>query len=104
MTDKRPDSWQQLLEWTAQTLRECGWTAETEVKVNLVRRKAEKHVFATETVQGRECKTLIGCKNWATRVRQNVVHGYRTVMTDVGANTGYAISWGRLSSWRIRGC
>ena len=92
ITEKRPDSWQQLQEWTAQILRECGWSAQTEVKVHTVRSKVKVDVFAIETVQGREYKTLIECKNWTTRVHQNVVHGFRTVMTDAGANTGYIIS------------
>ena len=92
ITEKRPASWQELQEWTAQILRECGWTAETEVKVNTVRGKVEIDVLAIETVQGRDYKTLIECKNWKARVPQNVVHGFRTVMTDVGTNTGYIIS------------
>ena len=82
ITEKRPDGWQQLQEWTAQILRECGWTAETEIKVNTVRGKVEIDVLAMETVQGREYKTLIECKNWTTRIPQNVVHGFRTVMND----------------------
>lgn len=92
ITEKSPESWQQLQEWTAQILRECGWAAETEVKVNTVRGMAEIDVYAMETVQGREYKTLVECKNWKARVPQNVVHGFRTVMADVGANTGYIIS------------
>lgn len=92
ITEKSPETWQQLQEWTAQILRECGWSADTETVVNTVRGAAEIDVFAVETVQGREYKTLIECKNWSTRVPQNVVHGFRTVMADVGANTGYIIS------------
>jgi restriction system protein len=92
ITEKSPESWQLLQEWTVQILRECGWTAETEVKVKTVRGSAEIDVFAIETVQGREYKTLVECKNWTARVPQNVVHGFRTVMGDVGANTGYVIS------------
>jgi restriction system protein len=92
ITEKHPESWQQLQESTAQILRECGWTAETEVKVSTVRGTAEIDVFAIEMVQGREYKVLFECKNWTARVPQNMVHGFRTVMTDVGANTGYIIS------------
>jgi hypothetical protein len=92
ITEKSPESWQQLQECKAQILRECGWTAETEIKVRMVRGTAKIDVFAIETVQGREYKTLIECKNWTTRVPQNVVHGFRAVMADIGANTGYIIS------------
>ena len=92
ITEKSPDTWQELQEWCAQILRECGWNAETEVTVDLVRGQAEIDVLATETVQGREYKTLIECKNWAQRVPQQVVHSFRTVVADVGANTGYIVS------------
>jgi hypothetical protein len=92
ITEKTPSSWQELQTWTAQILQECGWKAETEVKVKTVRGKAEIDVLAIETVQGREYKTLIECKNWTARVPQNVVHGFRTVVADVGANTGYIVS------------
>lgn len=92
ITEKTPDSWQDLQDWTAQILRECGWTAETEVPVQTVRGHAEIDVAATESVQGREYKTLVECKNWSTRVPQGVVHAFRTVIADVGANTGYIVS------------
>jgi restriction system protein len=93
ITEKSPESWQQLQEWTAQILRECGWKAQTEVRVKTARGTAEIDVFAIETVRGREYKTLIECKNWTARVPQNVVHAFRAVMAaDIGANTGYIIS------------
>jgi hypothetical protein len=92
ITEKTPATWQQLQEWTAQILRECGWKADTEITIQTVRGAAEIDVLATEFVQGREYKTLIECKNWTARVPQNVVHGFRTVVADTGANTGYIVS------------
>lgn len=92
ITEKTPSDWQQLQDWTAQILRECGWKAETEVAVKLVRGSAEIDVLATESVQGREYKALVECKNWRSRVPQAVVHAFRTVMSDVGANIGYIVS------------
>jgi hypothetical protein len=92
ITEKEPENWQQLQEWCAQILLECGWEAETEVTVDLVRGQAEIDVLATETIRGREYKTLIECKNWANRVPQHVVHSFRTVVADVGANVGYIVS------------
>ena len=92
ITEKSPARWQELQEWTAQILRECGWSAETGVTVQTVRGRAEIDVLATEIVQGREYQTLIECKNWTSRIPKNVVHGFRTVVADVGANNGYIIS------------
>lgn len=92
ITEKVPESWQELQEWTAQILRECGWAAETGVTVQTVRGSVEIDVLAIESVQGREYKTLIECKNWKRRVSKNVVHGFRTVVADTGANSGYIVS------------
>jgi len=74
ITEKIPADWRQLQDWTAQILRECGWNAETEVTVKLVRGSAEIDVLAIESVRGREYKTLVECKNWRNRVPQTVVH------------------------------
>lgn len=101
ITEKRPESWQQLQEWTAQILRECGWRAETEVSVKTARGKAEINVFAIETVRGREYKTLIECKNWAARVPQTVVHAFRAVIGDIGSQYRLHHLKSRVSSWRI---
>lgn len=92
ITEKYPQTWQELQEWCAQILRESGWEAETEVTVGLVRGQAEIDVLAVETVRGREYKTLVECKNWASKVPQHVVHSFRTVVADVGANAGYIVS------------
>lgn len=29
---------------------------------------------------------------WRSRVPQNVIHGFRTVLADIGANVGYIVS------------
>ncbi|MBF0247384.1 MAG: hypothetical protein HQL36_04855 [Alphaproteobacteria bacterium] len=63
ITEKSPGDWQELQEWTAQILRECGWTADTEVAIKLARGRAKIDVLATEHVQGRDYLTLIECKH-----------------------------------------
>ena len=102
ITEKKPDTWQDLQEWCAQILRECGWKTDTEVKVDLARGQAEIDVLATEIVQGREYKILIECKNWANRVPQSIVHSFRTVVADFGANTGYIVSKSGFQSGAYR--
>ena len=92
ITEKEPQTWQQLQDWCAQILHECGWQAKTEVTVDLVRGHAVIDVLATETVRGREYQTLVECKNWSSKVPQHVVHSFRTVVADVGANAGYIVS------------
>ena len=92
ITQKEPASWQELQNYCAMVLQQCGLDAETEKLVKLVRGKAEIDVFATENHQGRNYMILIECKYWSRKVPQHVVHSFRTVMGDVGANIGYIIS------------
>ena len=54
--------------------------------------RAELDVYAVETVEGREYRTAVECKNWATPVPQHVVHAFRTIVADAGVNTGYVVS------------
>lgn len=92
ITEVSPESWKELQDRTAEILNECGWNATTELVIQTVRGSVEVDVFATETIEGRESRILIECKNWANRVPQNVVHGFRTIVSDTGANAGYLIS------------
>lgn len=92
ITQNEPATWQDLQTSTAQILNECGIQAQTEVTLETVRGQVEIDVLATENVQGREHKVLVECKNWKAKVPQNVVHGFRTVVTDIGANVGYIVS------------
>lgn len=92
ITQKEPNTWQDLQIWTALILSECGIDAQTEVTLETVRGHVEIDVLAIENVQGREHKVLIECKNWKAKVPQNIVHGFRTVVNDIGANVGYIVS------------
>jgi hypothetical protein len=92
ITEKTPSTWQELQNWCKEILKECGFDAKTEHTVQLVRGKAEVDIFAKEVVEGREYLTIIECKHWTSRVPQAVVHGFRTVVVDLGANSGYIVS------------
>ncbi len=92
ITENTPSNWKELQDWCAQLLRECGFQVKTEVSVDLVRGQAEIDVFATERIEERTYTSLIECKNWQSKVPQHVVHSFRTVVGDLGANTGYIVS------------
>jgi len=92
ITTTAPTTWQELQKQAALILTECGFEVEIEKVVTLVRGKAEIDVYAEETVQGRTYKILCECKLWKSAVPQDVVHAFRTVTADVGANKGYIIS------------
>jgi restriction system protein len=73
-------------------LQECGFVVEVERTIETARGHVEIDVYATETVDHRTYTTLVECKNWAARVPQSVIHSFRTVVADTGANVGYIVS------------
>lgn len=87
-----PDSWQALQIEVGRILNECGFDVEVEKKTPAVRGAVELDVYAEETVRGRKYAIACECKYWKSRIPQNVVHGFRTVVQDIGANIGYIIS------------
>ena len=92
ITESEPKDWKDLQNQTGQILTESGLKVEIEKKVVSVRGEIEIDVFAIETINDREQIILIECKNWNNPIPQTVVHAFRTVMTDIGANTGYIVS------------
>lgn len=92
ITNKVPLTWQDLQTETARILEECGFTVEIEKKIQTVRGEVEIDVYAEEEVKGRKYTMLVECKHWKSRVPQTVIHGFRTVVSDIGANVGYIVS------------
>ncbi|MCI1738471.1 MAG: restriction endonuclease [Pseudomonas veronii] len=96
-----PNSWQELQTEVGRILQECGFDVEVEKKTPAVRGAVELDVYAEETVRGRKYAIVCECKYWKTRIPQNVVHGFRTVVQDIGANLGYIISMEGFQSGAI---
>lgn len=92
ITEREPSDWRGLQRDAAQVLAECGMDVEIEKTVGLARGQAEVDVHAVETVRGRSSTIYCECKHWKSSVPQQVVHAFRTVVADGGANTGYLIS------------
>lgn len=92
ITSATPGDWRALQDIVGQILTECGFSVEVEKQVQTVRGGVELDVFAEEDIQGREYVTVCECKHWKARVPQNTVHGFRTVLADIGAHVGYIIS------------
>lgn len=92
ITNKSPETWQDLQIQTARILEESGFEVELEKKIQTVRGEVEVDVYAEEIVKGRKYRILCECKHWKNRVPQNVIHAFRTVVADIGANVGYVIS------------
>lgn len=92
ITSKSPEDWKQLQVEVGRLLAECGFTVDIEKKVATVRGDVELDVYAQEEVKGRKYSIVCECKHWKARIPQNVVHGFRTVVADMGANVGYIVS------------
>jgi restriction system protein len=89
--EELPD-WRGLQEGVARILSECGFSVEIEKVIESARGTVELDVYAEEIVRGRKYVIACECKHWKARVPQNVIHGFRTVLGDIGANVGYIIS------------
>jgi restriction system protein len=92
ITSAEPEDWRDLQILVARTLEECGFDAETEKKVETVRGTVELDVYAEETVKGRTYSIAVECKNWSGNIPQHVVHSFRTVVADLGVNSGYIVA------------
>jgi hypothetical protein len=92
ITRSSPDSWQALQIDVGRILKECGFDVEVEKKIQSARGAVELDVYAEEMVRGRKYAIACECKYWKSRIPQNVVHGFRTVVQEIGANIGYIVS------------
>ena len=90
--ETEPRTWKELQNIVAEILNESGLNAKIEYHPDSVRSDIEIDVFACEKIGNRENIFVIECKNWNKRIPQTVVYSVRTVVQDVGGNTGYIIS------------
>ncbi|MEM7101107.1 MAG: restriction endonuclease [Pseudomonadota bacterium] len=97
ITKSSPDTWQELESEVASVLSQCGFDTRRKYLVE-GRGTTELDVYAEEVIDGRKNIIVCECKHWSSRVPQAVVHSFRTVMQEVGANTGYIISTGGFQS------
>lgn len=88
-----PASWRDLEACVAQILRECGYDTEVQKTVPLARGNVDIDVWADDHSSPPNV-LAVECKRWSSSVSKNVVHGFRTVVGDSGANTGLIVSSG----------
>jgi len=79
-------------EQVALILRECGFKVEIEKTIETARGTVEIDVYAEEIIKGRKYVLLCECKHWRSAVPQTIIHSFRTVVADSGANIGYIVS------------
>lgn len=75
-----------------QMFREIGCEVTVGYVAPNVRGRKEIDVYVKDPIITPPATYLCECKLWARPVPQEVVHSFRTVMADTGANRGYIIS------------
>lgn len=86
-----PSTWQQLEARVAQILIECGFNVEEQKPVDLARGSVNVDVYAREDTSLPHV-LVVECKNWNRPVTKTIVHAFRTVVEDSGANLGMIVS------------
>jgi len=92
ITSRMPDEWGELEDLVTAILNEAGLHARRAVPVVLPRGNVNVDVVAEETHDGITHRIFGECKNWRTNIPREVVHAFRTVVAEAGANRGYVIS------------
>jgi hypothetical protein len=87
-----PTDWKALQRDAAAILRECGLTVETERETATARDSVVVDVYADDQTRQPHTIYLCECKHWRKRVPKTVVHAFRSVVADAGANIGFVIS------------
>jgi len=92
ITNRDPDSWQDLQNQVAKILEESGFDVAVEKKITTARGEVELDVYAEEIIKGRKYSIAVECKYWSNNIPQHVVHSFRTVLSDLGINAGYIVA------------
>lgn len=89
---QQPSDWKDLQNKVGEILKQCGFYVEIEKTIQTARGQAEIDVYAEENIKGRRNLIICECKYWKANIPQNVIHGFRTVVNDLGCNIGYIIT------------
>ncbi len=87
-----PSDWKDLQQQVSQILKECGLETYLERTISTVRGTVEIDVYAEDKEQKPVVTYLYECKHWKSSVPKTIVHSFRTVVSDYGANFGLIIS------------
>ena len=87
-----PVTWKELQKLVAQILRESGVETAVERTIETARGEVEIDVWAHDDSAAPPQTYLIECKHWRKAVPKTIVHAFRTVVGDSGANWGAIVS------------
>lgn len=87
-----PNDWRDLQIKVAKILSDSGFQCEIEKNVQTTRDTVNIDVYAYDDKNAPPIKILNECKYWSSAVPKSVIHSFRTVVSDYGANLGLIIS------------
>ena len=90
--DNEPDTWRDLEAGVARILNEAGLHAEQGKSLETARGSVNVDVVASDDSINPPVLTIFECKHWKRPVPQMVIHSFRTIVIDSGANTGLIVS------------
>jgi len=92
LIESYPATWKDLQDAAGRILLECGYHAETDKTIETARGPVSVDVYARDTSRSPQITFLVECKHWASAVPKTIVHAFRSVVSDFGANVGYIVS------------
>jgi Restriction endonuclease len=90
--DHEPTDWVDLQNQVAQLFSELGCEVVVGARLELVRGAKEIDVWVRDPHTSPVSQYLCECKFWNKPIPQEVVHSFRTVVSDYGAHRGFIIS------------
>lgn len=90
--DGEPATWDELEDRVARILTEAGLRAERGRALGTARGSVNVDVYAEDASVNPPVVTLFECKHWKRPIPQNVIHAFRSVVADSGANSGIIVS------------
>jgi len=92
MFESPPTNWRDLQNKVAKVFSDLGYESEVEKDIITVRGKVNIDVYAENKKEIPKSIVLGECKHWSKCVPKSIVHSFRTVVSDYGANFGIIIS------------
>jgi hypothetical protein len=90
--DHEPVDWAELQDLVAQLFSEVGCEVRVKDRVKLVRGEKEIDVSVCDPQTTPPSIYLCECKFWSKPIPQEVVHSFRTILSDFGSHRGFIIS------------
>jgi hypothetical protein len=90
--DGEPATWDELEDRVARILTEARLRAERGRALDTARGSVNVDVYAEDASVNPPVVTVFECKHWKRPIPQTVIHAFRSVVADSGANSGIIVS------------